>query len=268
MTDRARYFVHLLPSLVPPGALEGSVAVALDVLRATTVMVRALASGCEAVIPCLEIDDARRAAAELPEGTALLGGERHALPIEGFDLGNSPGDYTPERCRGKTLVMTTTNGTRCILSCLEAERVLVAGFVNQLATCRALKADGRPVHLVCSGTDGQVSFEDGLLAGALASRLSLMGLSVGNDEAEVMMGQWSQVEAQMGAEEEGWREGDAEGEHPMPSLTQAIGHWRGGRRLRSLALWKDVREAARLDQFDLVAELRDDPLRIIKVGEM
>ena len=98
-TDRARVFVHLLPSLIPPGSLRGGVAVVVDVLRATTVMVYALAAGCEAVIPCGEIDEAKATAASLPPGSALLAGERQGLPIPGFDLGNSPGEFTPEVCR-------------------------------------------------------------------------------------------------------------------------------------------------------------------------
>src|SRR5262245_35942829 len=114
MANRPSIFVHLLPSLIPPGALRGGVAVVIDVLRASTVIVQALASGCEAVIPTLEIDEARRIATSLPAGKSLLGGERHGLPIEGFDLGNSPGDYTDEVCSGKTLVITTTNGTKAI----------------------------------------------------------------------------------------------------------------------------------------------------------
>ena len=111
-TAHASIFVHLLPTLIPPGSLRGGVAVVVDVLRATTVMVQALAAGCEAIIPCLEIADAQKVAAGLGPGAALLAGERHGLPIPGFHLGNSPGDFTPAICREKSLVMTTTNGTR------------------------------------------------------------------------------------------------------------------------------------------------------------
>ena len=96
--EQAKVFVHLLPSLIPPGSLRGGVAVVVDVLRATTVMVHALAAGCEAVIPCAEIDEAKAIAAGLPAGTALLAGEREGLPIPGFDLGNSPGEFTPDVC--------------------------------------------------------------------------------------------------------------------------------------------------------------------------
>src|SRR5437763_3729354 len=114
MAEHPSVAVHFLPALIPPDALRGGIAVVVDVLRATTVMVHALAAGCEAILPCLEVDEARKVAAGLPEGSFLLGGERLGLPIEGFDLGNSPGSYTSGACRGKTLVMTTTNGTRAV----------------------------------------------------------------------------------------------------------------------------------------------------------
>src|SRR3954469_19810045 len=140
-------YVHLLPDLIPEGALRGGVAVVVDVLRATTMMVHALAAGCVAVIPCGEIDEARQVAASLPPGEAILAGERQGLPIAGFDLGNSPRSCTPEICRGKTLVMTTTNGTRAILAALDAERVLIGAFPNFAATAQRLHADDRPIHV-------------------------------------------------------------------------------------------------------------------------
>jgi 2-phosphosulfolactate phosphatase len=259
--------VHLLPSLIPPGALRGGVAVVVDVLRATTVMAHALASGCEAVIPCLEIDDARRVASELPAGTAILGGERGGLPIEGFDLGNSPASYTPEACRGKTLVMTTTNGTRAILASLEAERVYVAAFANLGATAeevavQCLKADhGKDVHIVCSGTEGHVSLEDSLLAGALISRAG--GLShevleegsgehaaLGNDSAYLALSQWFAAERRLAPR----------GLAPLLSLG------RGGQNVRRIGLDADIADAARIDVLRLVAELSRDPLRIVAVS--
>src|SRR4051812_17592854 len=116
---RPEVYVHFLPDLVPPGALRGGVAVVVDVLRASTVMIHALAAGSKEVVPCLEIEEARQVKARLPAGTALLAGERHGRPIEGFDLSNSPAEFTAEACRGRTIVLTTTNGTRGVLACLE-----------------------------------------------------------------------------------------------------------------------------------------------------
>jgi len=264
MSLRPTVSVHLLPALIPPGALAGGIAVVIDVLRATTVMVQALAAGADAIRPCSEIDEARALAAGLPGGSSILAGERKGEPIEGFDLGNSPASCTPEACSGKTLVMTTTNGTRAILACLEADRVLVAAFVNRKATLDALAVDGRPVHIVCAGTDGLVSLEDTMLAGALAHELELRSFdpsggepvlstapaetTLANDSAEIAASLWRETEALI---DDGY------------SLADALGEGRGGRRVRSLGLGADIEDAARLDRFPFAVELLRDPLRIV-----
>src|SRR5919108_3599804 len=100
--------VHLLPALVPAGRLPGTVAVVIDVLRATTTIVHALAAGCTAVVPCAEVDEARALADGMPAGKVLLGGERGGRPLPGFDLGNSPREYTTAACQGLALVLTTS----------------------------------------------------------------------------------------------------------------------------------------------------------------
>src|SRR5262245_46561711 len=167
--------VHLLPQLVPEGRLAGAVAVVLDVLRATTTIVHALAAGCVAVRPCAEVEEARDLAGSMRAGRVLLGGERGGVPLPGFDLGNSPGEYTAKVCRGRTLVLTTTNGTRALVRAAEADRCLVAGFVNFSAVCEQLRQDARPVHIVCAGIVGEVSLEDTLLAGAFVEYLCEVG---------------------------------------------------------------------------------------------
>src|SRR5206468_2766584 len=130
MSDARSVFVHLTPDLAAPERLAGGVAVVVDVLRATTTIVHALAAGCGSVRPCAEIDEARALADSLPAGKVLLGGERDGKPLPGFDLSNSPRECTPAVCRGRTLVLTTTNGSRALLRAAAAERVLVAAFVN------------------------------------------------------------------------------------------------------------------------------------------
>src|SRR5438105_2805346 len=111
--------VHLTPALAAPGRLAGGLAVVIDVLRATPPIVHALAAGCTAVRPVAEVDEARALADRLPAGKALLGGERGGAPLSGFDLGNSPREYTARRCKGTTLVLTTSNGTRALLRAAE-----------------------------------------------------------------------------------------------------------------------------------------------------
>src|SRR3989442_948332 len=167
MPDDRDVRVHLLPQLAPAGCLAGGLAIVIDVLRATTTIVHALAAGCCAVRPVAEIDEAQIIAGGMRAGRVLLAGERGGAPLAGFDLGNSPGEFTPKICRGCTVVLTTSNGTRALLRAAEAARTLVGAFVNYSAVCEQLRQDARPVHIVCAGTDGDIALEDTLLAGAL-----------------------------------------------------------------------------------------------------
>lgn len=247
--------VHLLPSIIPEGALDGGVAVVVDILRATTVMTHALASGAEAIIPCLEIDEACEVAAGLPDGTALLAGERQGVPIEGFDLGNSPQDFTPERCRGKTIVMTTTNGTRAILASTRANRVLIGAFTNLGAVRNALMDEAKPIHIVCAGTDGFVSWEDSMFAGALVRELVKEAtIDQINDAARIASLVWNPSLADCSLT------GSAYG------IEEALCLGRGGQRVKSLGLHQDIFEVSKIDSIAVLPELRKDPLRIVRGG--
>jgi len=259
--DRPEVYVYLLPSLVPRGALRGGVAVVVDVLRATTVMVHALAAGCEAVIPCLEIDEAQRIAESFPPGKAILAGERKGIPIDGFDLGNSPGSFTPETCGGKTVVMTTTNGTKAVLACLEAERVMIGAFPNFAATVQMLHAEERPIHVVCAGTDGFISYEDSLLAGAYARHFKDLGGTLMNDEAEIVAGLWAKIDEAI------WFKSGDEVQERTP-LARYLVRGRGGKRVSELGLLADIEAAAALNsnQHRRPAELLRDPLRVVTAG--
>lgn len=241
MSDDRDVHVHLLPALVPVGRLAGAVAVAVDVLRATTTIVHALAAGCSAVIPCAEVEEARERADRMRAGKVLLGGERDGKPLTGFDRGNSPREYTPSVCRGTTLVLTTTNGTRALLKASEADRVLVGAFVNYSAVCEQLKAEARPVHIICAGSAGEVTLEDTLFAGALVDFLSEACEVRLNDGARLA---WDCYE------------------HHGKVLQGALEISQGGAQLRRLGYDDDIKAAGRVDQFALVPELRRDPLRI------
>lgn len=168
---RAPLFVHLLPQLFEPMEVAGSTVVILDILRASTTMIHALASGARAVIPTLEVADARAVAERFATEDVILGGEREGLLIPGFDLDNNPFAYTPERVGGKTVVFSTTNGTKALLAARAAERIFVGAFVNLSALVDVLAEDSRPIHLVCAGTRGKVTQEDVLCAGAILERL-------------------------------------------------------------------------------------------------
>lgn len=248
MPDRPEVFVHLLPSLIPPGALRGGIAVVVDVLRATTAMAHAFESGIESIIPCLEVEEARGLASSLPTGAAILGGERQGLPIEGFDLGNSPCSYSPEVCRSKTLVMTTTNGTKALHASLDADRVLIASYPTWSATLRVLEADQRSVHIVCAGTNGQISLEDSFLAGDLAAVLWTRGRQSGNDEADLARLASYHLEKQSDT-----------------TRAEFLAMGRGGRRVTEIGLAADILDASAVDRFDFAAELLRDPLRIVRI---
>jgi 2-phosphosulfolactate phosphatase len=252
--------VHMLPSLIPPEGLRQGVAVVIDVLRASTMIVHALAAGCSQVIPCAEVEEARTMASGLGSGSVLLAGERHGVPIPGFDLGNSPGECTPEKCRGKTMVITTTNGTRALLACLDAETVLLGSFVNFAATSQRLLHEDKPIHLVCAGTEGQISYEDTLLAGAFAKHFKDLDQSTGNDEAEIAAGLWARVEDAI------WLKGGKQAATLNTNpLERYLARGRGGQRVLELGLGRDIADAARLNrpEHQVVAELRRDPLRIV-----
>jgi 2-phosphosulfolactate phosphatase len=189
--------IYLLPELVQPEQLRGSTVVVIDVLRATTTISYALAAGAREVIPCLEVEQARSRAAALPAGSVVLGGERQGIKIEGFDLGNSPTEYTSERVKGRSVVFTTTNGTRAMEQCRLAKRVLMGSLVMRSAVAAALR-DEDHVDIVCAGTRGEVGLDDALTAGAIAEELLMHWIHAAacrsNDQALLARDAWRRAE--------------------------------------------------------------------------
>jgi 2-phosphosulfolactate phosphatase len=157
--------------------LRQTVCVVFDVLRATSTMVTALGNGAAAIIPVAEIPEALSLRQRQPD--ILLAGERDGLRVEAnltggvtFDLGNSPREFTAPKVKGKTIAMTTTNGTRALRACAPASAVLLGSFLNLRATAQFIETQA-PAHLlfVCSGTLDQAAYEDLLGAGALCDLL-------------------------------------------------------------------------------------------------
>lgn len=157
---------------VGAGTLDAATVLVIDVLRASTTIVAAVAAGCRALVPVRDAEEARRRAAAYAPAPALLAGERRGEPLEGFDLGNSPLEFCPERVGGRTVLLTTSNGTRALLAVRKAAAVGVAGFVNLEAAAGWANAQGRDVALVCAGERGAVSLEDQVCAGLLVERLA------------------------------------------------------------------------------------------------
>lgn len=163
--------VFLLPSLVVPKRLAGSTAIVVDVLRASTTIVHALARGARAVIPTLEVDDALAVASRCEPETFYLGGERHGELIPGFHFDNSPYSYTREKIHDRTIIFTTTNGTRALLESAAAETILIGAMANLTAVAKTAVRLARPIHVVCAGTNGKLSNDDLLTAGAIVSKI-------------------------------------------------------------------------------------------------
>lgn len=144
---------------------KGWTAVVIDVLRATSVITNALYNGARSIIAVETIEEARQTTYDA--ATALRGGERNAVRIDGFDLGNSPLEYKREIVTDKDIILTTTNGTLAINHAKQAEKTLVACFRNLQAVADFLDNDNKDLVIVCAGTDGHFSLEDGLCAGML-----------------------------------------------------------------------------------------------------
>jgi 2-phosphosulfolactate phosphatase len=149
------------------------VAVVVDVLRATSTIVTALDNGAAGVIPALDADAALAVQRRLGRERTRLGGERNSVKINGFDLDNSPASYTHDAVNGKTVIFTTTNGTRALIEAArEKSFVLCAALLNRAAIATALAArDDEEALLVCAGSGGALSFEDLLCAGAIVDAL-------------------------------------------------------------------------------------------------
>jgi len=162
--------VAFLPHLIPAGALAGRTVIVTDVLRATTTIISALANGCHQVLPQPSLDAARAAHARTEN--SVMGGERGGKIVDGFHHGNSPLEYRQDIIAGKSLVLATTNGTIAMEHCREAKRVLIGAMTNLAAIAERLSAD-EPVTVVCSGTDGHITSEDVIFAGAMVERLLL-----------------------------------------------------------------------------------------------
>lgn len=146
--------------------------VVIDVLRATSVIVTALANGADAVIPVETIDQGKTVAASHPRGSTLLAGERKGLPIPGFDLGNSPPLYTAERIKGRSIVLTTMHGTQALMVCREAGQTVIGSFLNAAAVVDHILESGESWVLLCSGMHGRFTVDDALCAGLLISRIN------------------------------------------------------------------------------------------------
>ena len=206
--------------------LSRSACAVIDVIRATSTITAALASGASGVQPVADVAEAFALKAENPE--ALLAGERGGQPLPGFDLGNSPVDFTAERVKGRRVIFTTTNGTQALAACAGARAVVTVGLLNLNAVAEWLRKLGPPWVIVCAGYEGSFGMDDAVVAGALAEAL-------GQEHALVSL--YHSVRNELAT-----------------ALTGSL----AGQELVKVGLTKDIRFCAQLDRFSLVPTLDTD----------
>lgn len=214
--------------------LRGHCAVVIDVLRWSTVVAQALENGATAVEAYVTPEEALVRAAEIGRLNAVLGGERGNVALPGFDVGNSPLEYTRERVWDRSVVTTTTNGTQGLVAARLAEQVLVGSFVNMEAVANAAaKAldEGLPVALVACGQAGLTAEEDTACAGAIAMALGAHVLDAATERA---CAEWARV-----------------GRDPALAMARST----HAARLREAGFGEDVEFAAKLDELRVVPRL-------------
>jgi 2-phosphosulfolactate phosphatase len=165
--------VCLTPALIPLYNVEDYIVVVIDIFRATSSICYGIENGAEAIIPVSEVEEC--AAYREIGFDYLLAAERNGEVVEGFDFGNSPFSYTAEKVAGKTVVLTTTNGTHALHLSRKAKKIVIGSFINLTALCNWLKVQQENILLVCAGWKNNFNLEDTLFAGAVIEQLKTSG---------------------------------------------------------------------------------------------
>lgn len=220
-------------------ALRDANVVVIDVLRATTTIITAMAAGAKEIIPVGNADQAMRIAGSLFSTTSLLCGERGGYPIAGGKLGNSPSEYTAEIVEGKSLILMTTNGAPTLVKARYAKRCYIAAFANISTVALAIKAipniELEGLAILCSGREGDFSFEDALCAGLLVERLAAIGLEIKlSDTVRVATSLWHEYQKD------------------LVGAMKASDH---GKHLISIGYEKDIEGCAAIDTIPIVPVL-------------
>ncbi|MCL0101467.1 2-phosphosulfolactate phosphatase [Dehalococcoidia bacterium] len=220
--------------------LSGWSTIVIDVVRASSTIAQALASGCEQITPVSSVTQARRSRADSPE--VLLGGERMGLKISGFDLGNSPREYTSSLVRGKRIVFTTTNGTRALRAAVGAGEVLVGAFVNLPAVVQEAVGKGLDILVAPVGRGNAPVLDDTVCAGMYVDSLIAAGA---NPTADALVTRMVYL-GYRGNVEEGLRQSAS------------------GQALLKVGLGDDLKYCAQVGLFDLVPRFKEGRITAIK----
>lgn len=244
-----RVDVAFTPAGLSATDVQGRTIFVIDILRASTAICAALNHGAKAVIPVASTEEALRLAQTIGSTDVRLAGEKDCIRIPGFDLGNSPLEMTEAAVRGKTIIVTTSNGTRALLACQGANAVYLAAAVNLTAAAEKARESLRADHhmlVICAGRDGAFSLDDAyctgqLLAAAFGSRKPRRGL---NDAALACLDLVR-------------RYGDR--------WERPLAYSRAGRELIKLGFRDDLRAAARLDAYPVLPHFHERRVTLVPV---
>jgi 2-phosphosulfolactate phosphatase len=173
--------VCLCPPLIALFDVEDYIVVIIDIFRATSSICYGIENGAEAIIPVAEVEECE--AYRQKNSGYLLAAERNGEVVTGFDFGNSPFSYTKEKVAGKTVVLTTTNGTQALHLSRTAKKIVIGSFLNLTALCDWLKIQNENILLVCAGWKNNFNLEDTLFAGAVVEQLKHSGFKL--DDAAI-----------------------------------------------------------------------------------
>ena len=241
------YEVNLLGQPLRDEHVRGKAVVVIDVLRACSTIVTALANGARSVVPIADVGEAGRLASNLDQASYVLGGERDALPIPDFALGNSPSEYTPEVVKGRMVILHTTNGAPIFPAVAAAETVVAGSLLNVSAVVRFLRDSEQDAVLICAGWKGRVSLEDTLCAGLIFHRL--YGGVCPDDASDAARVAFSLYDAE------------------QYDLHAALARSQHGRRLTALGHADDIAYCAQTDTFaDLLPRYDGSGLTLAKPG--
>lgn len=233
------------PGEIDESVVKGKTVVVIDVLRACTTVAYAMSGGCERIIPVASVEAATNLAASLEKKMTLLGGEREGKRIDGFDLGNSPLEYTPEVVKGKTVILATTNGTRAISMSGGAKAILITSFVNMSSVVDHLKASQEEaLTVVCAGENSRFALEDAVCAGMLIERAC-------QDDDEVELSDGAHAARSL------YRLN----EQSIPALLKSCEH---GQYLDGLGFREDLEVCSRIDSLKIVPVVKDGRIDKVK----
>jgi 2-phosphosulfolactate phosphatase len=233
-----------IPEEIRDKELAGKLVVVIDVLRASSTIVTALANGCNGFIPILSPEQAKEEAQQIKKKErVLLGGEREGKKIEAFDLGNSPREYKREVVKDKTIIFSTTNGVKTLEMVKDAHRIIIGSFLNLQAVCNYCMNYQGDILVICAGKEGKYSLEDTACAGMLIDFLK-KALSDTYSESD------TNLTAQLLYEKFG------------NNILEILRKSQHGQYLESIGLGEDSKFCSQLDFFNIVPIFRDGIISI------